>query len=91
MRFHSRRMAIAVGLIGTGGFLMAGPGTGCSSFLAEESLIRADFCFIFDCQNGMLGGTIDPCTGQFDANDRSPEGETQLPLFTDCQLDDGGP
>jgi hypothetical protein len=57
-----------------GGFLLAGPGTGCVPFVAESTLAATDFCFIFDCQNGIFGGTIDPC----EAN------ATQGPLLADC-------
>jgi hypothetical protein len=82
MRSRSRVVASGIALALGGGFLVAGPGTGCTSFLAESALFTADFCFIFDCQNGILGGTIDPCPdedpgiGVFTA----PAG----PLFIDC-------
>lgn len=88
MRFRSRRMAIAVGLIGTGGFLMAGPGTGCLSDTIESSLVATDFCFIFDCQNGMLGGTIDPCV---DVQNRTWESDLYGPTFSDCQVEPDEP
>jgi hypothetical protein len=74
------------GLLGMGGFLMAGPGTGCVSFIAEQALVAADFCFIFDCQSGILGGTIDPCTGA-GSGDNSGEAVNGVPpIFTDCPL-----
>jgi hypothetical protein len=41
------------------------------SFVGESVLTATDFCFIFDCQSGILGGTIDPCSGE-------------NPLFADC-------
>jgi hypothetical protein len=62
---------------GAGGYLLAGPGTGCTSYLAESGLVATDFCFIFDCQNGILGGTIDPCAS-------GDTGQTSGPLFADC-------
>lgn len=74
-------MATILAVTACGGYLLAGPNTGCMSFLAESSLVAADFCFIFDCQNGILGGTIDPCT-QLDNRDQ--RGELGGPLFTDC-------
>ena len=79
MRKRLHRVFIAAGCLSAGGFLLAGPGTGCSSFLTESALTSAEFCFIFDCQNGLLGGSIDPCSGA-DPADQSGE----LPLFTDC-------
>lgn len=79
MRLVSRAVAIGVSLALGGAILMSGPGTGCTSFLSESAVTSTDFCFIFDCQNGILGGTIDPCAGT-ETGDRSGE----LPLFTDC-------
>ena len=92
MRSRSRRIAVVVSLIGMGGFLMAGPGTSCSSFVGESGLVAADFCFIFDCVNGPLGGTLDPCSGvgtggeSFESLvETTPgSGEFTLPLFRDC-------
>ncbi len=78
MRSRSRRVLAGVGLLLAGWLLVSGPGTGCTSFMKESALTTADFCFIFDCQNGILGGTIDPCAG---LNGQSGE----EPLFTDCQ------
>lgn len=78
MASRSRRILPTVGLVLGGAYLLASPGAGCISFTAEALLETADFCFIFDCQNGILGGTIDPCTGT--VGDQSGE----LPLFRDC-------
>ncbi len=79
MRSRSRRLATAVGLALMGGIVMSGPGVGCASFALEQGLSAVDFCFIFDCQNGILGGTIDPCAQSTDAN-----GDLLPPLFADC-------
>ena len=80
MRSHSRPIVFAAGLLLAGAALFSGPGTTCvPSFLGESALTSDDFCFIFDCQNGILGGSFDPCTGT-DAADQSGE----QPLFTDC-------
>ena len=83
MRKRSRRISVVLGLIASGGMVFAGPGTGCNSFLAESLLVAADFCFIFDCQNGLLGGTGDPCSGVGSGN-QTIEGNDADPLFTDC-------
>jgi len=86
MKRRSRRIPACVLLIGAGGFLLSGPGTGCMSFLGESSFVSLDFCFIFDCQNGILGGTIDPCSG-VGSGDQTVEGQlTGVPLFTDCPI-----
>ncbi len=79
MRSRSRAIAMGLALIVGGAFLMSGPGTSCSSYLGNTALTATDFCFIFDCQNGLLGGTVDPCAG-LGTGDSSGE----LPLFTDC-------
>jgi len=78
MRVHSRRLAVVGLLVLAGAFLMASPGTGCAPFLANSALSAVDFCFVFDCQNGILAGTIDPC---------SPSGALGTisgPLLADC-------
>jgi hypothetical protein len=82
-RRFSHRAVAAITAIAGGGFLMAGPGTGCSSYLGETAFVAADFCFIFDCQNGIFGGTIDPCSGT-GSGAQTIEGQTGDSLFTDC-------
>lgn len=79
MRSRVRNVFSALALAGACGYLLAGPGTSCSSFIGQSTLTTTDFCFIFDCQNGIFGGTIDPCgaVGTVGSN-------TQDPLFTDC-------
>jgi hypothetical protein len=53
--------------------------TGCvTPFLAESAATATDFCFIFDCQNGLFGGTLDPCSRQ------TANGEVADPFFADC-------
>ena len=81
MASRSRRIAPVVGLLLVGAYLLAGPGMGCMSFTAESILSSADFCFIFDCQNGILGGTIDPCSS---AGSVLVAAGDERPLFTDC-------
>ena len=88
MRTRPRKMIAAISVLAGSGILMSGPGTSCSSFLGETGLVTADFCFIFDCQNGILGGTIDPCSGIGSGN-QTGEGQTQQPLFTDCPTNRG--
>lgn len=90
MRSGRRALNVAATLLATGGFLLAGPGTGCSSFLGESLLVTADFCFVFDCQSGLFGGAIDPCPGIGSGN-QTFEGATQSPLFTDCPTGGGAP
>ena len=86
MRTRSRAIATGIGLALGGGFLLAGPSSGCFSYVGSSALSATDFCFVFDCQDGILGGTVDPCAG-LGAGDNSGE----LPLFTDCPDFIGGP
>ena len=83
MRSGRRALNVVATLLAAGGFLLAGPGTSCSSYLGETLLISTDFCFVFDCQSGLFGGTLDPCTGIGSGN-QTIEGATQFPRFTDC-------
>lgn len=83
MRARVRKLAPVVGLFLGGGYLLAGIGNGCATYVGESLMTATDFCFIFDCQNGMLGGTVKPCAGVGD-------GSGQQPLFRDCP-DFGGP
>lgn len=90
MRSWRRRMMMMGGALAAGGFVLSGPGTSCSSFAGESLLVTADFCFIFDCQNGALGGTITPCSG-IGSGSGTVEGVTQPSLFTDCPVGNAGP
>lgn len=78
MRYRLRTAAITVSLA-LGGTLFAVSGSTCSTFSAESALATADLCFIFDCQNGILGGTIDPCA----IVGTDPDGN-EVPLLVDC-------
>ena len=84
MRRLWNRIVLAVALGATGTILLSGPGTGCLEYAGESLFDTIDFCFVFDCQNGLFGGAIDPCpnvsnfTGE--AVFRPPSG----PLFVDC-------
>jgi hypothetical protein len=89
-----RRALKIVALVLAGGSVFAGPGTGCISFGTETLLTTADFCFIFDCQNGIFGGTISPCARPpevVDANTGETLSDVQGPLFADCPPEAFGP
>lgn len=81
MRSRMRKTAAIASLLLSGGYLMAGPGTSCTSFVGETGITSTDFCFIFDCQNGFFGGTIQPCSGQGSGNQTF---QNNLPTFADC-------
>ena len=73
MRISPRKVLSILGVVLAGGYVIAGPGTGCFSYSMETTLSSTNFCFIFDCQNGILGGTIDPCSDTGTG-----------PVFVDC-------
>lgn len=86
MRLRSRQSWFkAVALLGGFGYLLSGPQGTCISYQGESLLTNIDFCFIFDCQGGIFGGTIDPCTG-FGSGNQTFETADSLPLFNDCPL-----
>lgn len=79
-----RRIAGVIAVLATGGMVLTGPNFACESFLGESALTAVDFCFIFDCNNGLLGGTVDPCAGGLDI-----AGEDTSGLLIDCpELDE---
>ncbi len=76
-----RRWAVGVAAMATMG---AAYQTGCMAFGGDQLLSTIDFCFVFDCQNGILGGVIDPCAGVNGSGD--DVGRTGN-LFIDCPVE----
>lgn len=74
MRRRKSRIQTVLLLVGATGMLLGTSGLGCASLFGEQGMAAADMCFIFDCQNGALGGTVDFCS------DSTLESAT----FTDC-------
>ena len=37
------------------------PDGGCGSFYANGLVSSVDFCFLLNCDNGFLGGLVQPC------------------------------
>ncbi|MBI1827839.1 MAG: hypothetical protein HY287_02095 [Planctomycetes bacterium] len=84
MRIRKSNLFKAMSLIGSGALLLqttASPG--CVGYAARSTLAVADFCFIFDCQNGAFGGTFKPCSAVTTTTDANGQ-VTSLPLFADC-------
>ena len=63
MQGRSRRfrMFVLLGLVTTTGMVFAGSGLACTSLALDQAAASVDFCFLFDCQAGALGGLIDFC------------------------------
>lgn len=79
-----RSTSIALGLLTAGGMLFATSGS-CASFVGESALTSTNFCFIFDCQNGFFGGTVDPCSGAGGGN-QTLESQDGSSFFRDCPI-----
>jgi hypothetical protein len=37
------------------------PGGGCGSFYANGVVSGVDFCYLLNCDNGFIGGLVQPC------------------------------
>ncbi len=63
---------LMLALLTAGGtVLFQGNWAACTRFTADWTATSANWCFVFDCQNGIYGGLIDPCAGS-------------NPLLVDC-------
>ncbi len=47
-----------------GGTLFQGSNAGFARCAGDATLTAINFCFVFDCQNGALGGAIEFCGDQ---------------------------
>lgn len=45
------------------------PGGGCSSFYANGIATSVDFCYLLNCDNGFIGGLVQPCGDPNSAED----------------------
>lgn len=76
MQRRSYRITMWLLILLTGSVLTQfGPAGSCFSFGVDNTLAGTNFCFIFDCQNGFLGGLIQPCGSPLDSRDD---------IFQDC-------
>ena len=92
MRRRKMKSKLALALV-VGGGVLFGAGVGaCTSFGGEALLGAVDFCFLFDCVDGAIGGLIKPCDNVGSVNElfitQDPtsqlDGGFGSPLFTDC-------
>ena len=83
MRRRFRQVVAAVLMVAAGGSLMFTSNLGCESFVGQSLMNTLDFCFIFDCDDGLLGGTIKPCQQALDVN-----GDPTGPVLVDCPTDE---
>jgi hypothetical protein len=74
MRTQRKRWAMGLATAAMFGTLFQ---TNCISFASDEVQRSVNFCFLFDCQNGALGGLIDFCPN---ATGDTSTGNT----FVDC-------
>jgi hypothetical protein len=79
MRSRLARKAVIGLMLAAAGTLFVSGNLTCASFFADSAQSSVDFCFLFDCQNGAIGGLIDPCANNYQ-------------VFLDCpQLNPGNP
>lgn len=73
MRTIMKRAVLFLLVFAAGGMLFGNGGNaGCARLGGDTLLGAVNFCFVFDCTSGVLGGAIEPC-GLF-------------PVFTDCEF-----
>ncbi|RJP33904.1 MAG: hypothetical protein C4547_11620 [Phycisphaerales bacterium] len=56
----AKAAAAAAVLLGGGVMFLEGAG-GCAELAGQATLGSVDFCFLFDCVDGAIGGLLRPC------------------------------
>lgn len=77
-----KRMGLSLGILLGGGVTFAGPGLSCAGFASDVLFSSVDMCFLFDCNNGAIGGLIDFCS-EVSITDPQSDADTNN-FFTDC-------
>ena len=80
------RIWVAMCLALSGAYLCTSGNLTCGSFGADAAVSSTDMCFMFDCDEGIFGGIIDPCT---EVGGRG-SGTTSGTFFADCPPPEGG-
>lgn len=64
MRYRTKRFLLCTLLLlcGSVTFQFLGCANGEARLIGDTALSSINFCFVFDCQNGAIGGLIDFCT-----------------------------
>ncbi len=87
------RAKVLSAMLAVGGIALIGDGLGgCASMGFQAASGAVDFCFLFDCTDGIFGGLVDPCSpifGRpgnpgFSNQDPIKEPGARTPLFLDC-------
>ncbi len=78
-------MKLGLAAAATTGLVLAGTELSCASAGASGLLGSVDFCFLFNCNDGAIGGLVTFCS-QTDRNlvTGAPLDEA-VPLFSDCR------
>jgi hypothetical protein len=80
MRSRRVRICLLLGLVATTGMLFAGSTLACTSLAFDQAAQAVNFCFLFDCQNGALGGLIQFC----DTTTTTDTTDPNHSLLADC-------
>ena len=84
-RSRGIRMKLGLAAAATTGLLLAGPELSCASAGASGLLASVDFCFLFNCNDGAIGGLVTFCS-ETDRNLLTGAPLDQpVPLFSDCR------
>ncbi len=61
MRHRKAKVAAVAAVLLGGGVMFAAGGGACAEFAGQAALGSVDFCFLFDCVDGAIGGLLRPC------------------------------
>jgi hypothetical protein len=61
MQPRKRRLLRYTMLLLGGAALFGNANAACTRIAGDQALLSLNACFIFDCQDGLFGGLIDPC------------------------------
>ena len=84
-RPRGMRLKLGLAAAGTAGLLFTAPELSCASAGASGLLSSVDFCFLFNCNDGAIGGLVTFCS-QTDVNlITGVPLEEPATLFGDCR------
>ncbi|NOT01088.1 MAG: hypothetical protein HOP29_10715 [Phycisphaerales bacterium] len=80
-----RRLKVKLAIVGGAGVLLVSPDLGCISLGFSGLASSTNFCFLFNCNEGAIGGLIDFCgPTRFLSFVGGPQAAADSPLLADC-------
>jgi hypothetical protein len=77
-----KRIGLNLAIFAGGGVMFAGSELSCAGFGSDVLFSSIDMCFLFDCNNGAIGGLIDFCSDVVITDPAA--GAAGGNFFTDC-------